>query len=497
MCWNLPSLPADGRGRARKELVRLLGGRLRNGGDRLAVMGFSGACHPLLSMDELDKELSWAVRNPWGTGLADVFGVSPRLLMPRMPDTRRPLALEAYRKHGFVQLGIASEEGMRLWQVSPEIAVLPFFRVAIAGGPARRSAPARGDLFLVLDLTGLASPQQLETVLDGLVTPLLPLVSPLPDDWARWKCARGTGWSPSDAPLSAPRTDAELFPTPLLRDKLTAAAPLSRKRRKKAEEHERLLGLLSPGPLGDEVSAEPASPADSGRVPVAHMLGDVTLAGAGFDVRLSGGRFLGLTGRAGALLPMRRAVSFLRIDGRTWTFRSRGSFSFETEGGTGLREELALEGAGDPSASLSIEYSFRDSSPFLCIEADIRYPRLNREAVVEECVPFAIVVRELSGAWASVRTAAPDGSTADLTVREGEGWVAAPGARQTVGLPGGHSLDMSWEGRWGLPFFRVSRCIGRKRGLEVSPFGCMGGLPAHWLSGRRETFTLLLGVEGG
>jgi hypothetical protein len=227
------------------------------------------------------------------------------------------------------------------------------------------------------------------------------------------------------------------------------------------------------------------------------MLGDVTLAGAGFDVRLSGGRFLGLTGRAGALMPMRRAVSFLRVDGRTWTFRSRGSFSFETEGGTGLREELVLEGAGDPNGSLSIEYSFRDSSPYLCIEADIRYPRLDREAIVEECVPFAIVLRELGKGWASVRTAAPDGSTADLRVREGEGWVAAPGVNQVVELPGGRSLDMRWAGRWGLPFFRVSRCIGRRRGLEVSPFGCAGGLPALWLSGRRETFTLQLGVEGG
>ena len=492
VCWNLPSLPADGRGRGRQEFVRLLGARLGGGKDCLAAMGFCGACHPLLSIDELDRELSWAVRNPWSTGLGDVFDRTPALLMPRMADTQRPLALEAYRRHGFACIGVASEGGMRLWRASPDITAVSFFRIPVAAdGTARRGLPARGDLFLVLDLAGLASPRSLQAVLDTVVAPLLPLAAAFP----------GKGLEPGNATAHAPAgvRGSELFPTPLLRDKLGAAAALSRKRRKKPDEYQRLLALLSPGPFA-EGAALPADEAKgSGRVPVAHMLGEVTLAGSDFDVKLFGGRFLGLSRRDEPLLPLRRALSFLRVGGRTMHFRSRGSFSFETEDGTGLREELALEGTADPGARLSIEYSFRDTSALLCIEADIRYPRVDDNAVVDECVPFAFLLREVEGTTAVVESRAPDGSSAGCTVREGEGWVAVPGVEQTVALPGGTSLVVRWSEearRWGLPYFRVSRCLGRRRGLEMSPFGCAAGLAGRWLSGRREKLSLLLGVTG-
>ena len=68
--------------RKRASLVRTLHARLERGGDGITSAGFSGACHPLLNLDELDKELSWGLKNPWGTGLTDVLNRPHRRYHP-------------------------------------------------------------------------------------------------------------------------------------------------------------------------------------------------------------------------------------------------------------------------------------------------------------------------------------------------------------------------------------------------------------------------------
>jgi hypothetical protein len=504
VCWNLPCPPAARRGRPGGAVLATVAGRLAGGRDTLCAMGFSGACQPLLSLDELDRELSWCRRNPWGTGLAELMGTPPRVLLPRLPDLRRPAALQACARNGFSRLGVGLDCGFRTWNAGSGVQAFSSWRLAAAGfEPGRRPPLPRGDLFLVLDLDGLASPQALEVLLDAVVAPLLPFAAPFPaaDSPAPGADAKVPAADPPQ-PASCPDLAWTLFPSPVARQRLLLAAPLSRKRRKKAEEYQRLLAILSPGGV-EGLPADGSTEAEEPRVrlPVAHMLGEVTLAGSGFDVKLSGGRLLGLTRGSAPLVPLRRAVSSLRVAGRTHAYRTRGSFSFETQTGTGLREELSAEGPGDQRSALSVEYSFEDSSPLLCIRAEAAWPRLGPAEIIEECVPLSFVVREVRGASAAVLAEAPDGSTAEFTVREGEGWVAVPGVRQVVRLEGGDRLVLSWADadarRWGLPFFRVSRCLGRRRGLEVNPFGTTPGTAGSLLGGRSESFRLLLGVEKG
>jgi hypothetical protein len=290
----------------------------------------------------------------------------------------------------------------------------------------------------------------------------------------------------------------------MVRDALEAVAPLARKRRKKTEEYREILSILSPGaPRGQEREDETGgggATAMEARLPVAHMLGEVTLAGSDFDVRLSGGRFCGIVRRGEALLPARPARSFIRVGGRTQSFRTKSSFSFESDSGTGLREELVLDGPAGLGASLDIEYTFRDDSPLLTILADIRYPRLGADDVVEELTPFSIALAECRAASASVEASAPDGSTAVYTVSGRDGWVAVPGAAHAIVLRGGGRLVLRFAReearRWGLPFFRVARSFGRKAILEVNPFGCPAPLPVRLVSDSRRTFALLLGIEG-
>jgi hypothetical protein len=227
------------------------------------------------------------------------------------------------------------------------------------------------------------------------------------------------------------------------------------------------------------------------------MLGEVALAGTAFDVRLNGGRFYGLTRRGVDLLPAMPARSYVRIDRTITHFKTRSSFSFEGEDGTGLREELGF--GGQDSASLNVEYSFRDDSPLLTIDVDVCFPLLADGAVVDEYAPFGLVLRELAkGETATVEARAPDESTSSVTLSGSDGWVALPGAEHTVKLAAGGSAVLRYAPRdarrWGIPFFRIVRVRG-KRFLEVNPFGSYAPTAGAALSRRREKFSLLLGVE--
>ena len=227
------------------------------------------------------------------------------------------------------------------------------------------------------------------------------------------------------------------------------------------------------------------------------MLGDVALAGRDFEVKLSGGRFCGITQHGSWLLPSRPALSYLRMQGRTTPFRTLSSFSFEGENGTGLREELGME--GEDGTRLSIEYSFYDDSPLLSVHAEISYPRLAAVRVVEEYAPLAITLAELpKGGRITVEAIAPDESQAAITLEDKSGWVLLPGAVHRIGRTDGRCILVQFaphdRKRWGIPFFRVVKTRGG-RFLEMNPFGSYAPVPAAVLGGRRETFSLLLGLD--
>jgi hypothetical protein len=498
VCWNFPALPQDGRSRTRAAFLKALTRRIGDAGDVVLPMGFAGACHPLLSLDELEKELAWGVKNPWSTGVTDAFGVQPTILVPRMPDLGRPKAVEAYRRHGFAKIGFASDESLRFSRHPAGVDLFPFIRVPVAEvKPSRRLFPPKGDLFVMLDLTGLSSPRQLEALFGQAIDPLLPVAS------AALLASAGPA-KPAPARDGGTRFDCGLFPPAQVRDALEAVAPLARKRRKRAEEYQEILSTLSPGALrdhgGESGSGGEARGPREARLPVAHMLGEVTLAGSDFDVKLAGGRFCGIVRRGEALLPARPARSYIRVAGRTLSFRTKSSFSFESDAGTGLREELVLDSPAAKGASLDIEYTFRDDSPLLTILADVRYPRPEADGMIEEFTPFSIALTESRTGCARVEASAPDGSSASYSIRDRDGWVAVPGAAHAVALRGGGRLVLRFareEARqWGLPFFRVARSFGTRAVLEVNPFGCPGPIPARRLGDGSRSFTFLLGIEG-
>jgi hypothetical protein len=494
--WNLPAFPPDGQLRKRASLIKALRSRIEGNGDVVIAMGFAGACHPLLNLDELDKELSWGLKNPWGTGITDVLDVRPTVLMPRMSDLLRPEAWKQYRAHGFTQVGIAGNfrplPAVRSEGIFPYV-LLPVGDAGSVSRRLRRLISSGEDLFLIMDLSGSAGRGPLERGIDDCAAALLAPgghTFSLVDD-----AAPAVPALPPRLPDC--RSDWSAFPAPVLRAKLAATAAIARKKKKKSEEYRELLSLLAPGdavtPALDKREKEMGNRARL----VAHMLGEVALTGAEYDVRLTGGRFCGITRRGNDILPHRPAASYLLVDGATRQYRTVSSFSFEGENGTGLREELALE--GEDGATLSIEYSFRDDSPLLSVSAEILHPRLENSGIVQEYAPLAIALAEVPrGAKVEVEASAPDESAFSSLISEDRGWILIPGAAHRIRGAAGGWISIRFaprEGRrWGLPFFRIVRARGG-RFLMMNPFGSYAPMPAAALRGRREHFSLFLGLE--
>ncbi len=498
--WNLPAFPTDGPVRKRAAFAKSFREHIEQSGDGLTSMGFSGACHPLLNLDELDKELSWGLKNPWGTGLTDVLNLRTRVLIPRVPDLVRPGALKLYADRGFTLVGICDVPAHGSGACSNG-----FFhavRLEVAGTGAsdrdfrrmRRLISSAEEVFVLLDLTGLTKTDPLERMTEELIGPLL-----RSDGFSFSLIADSPAPPPTAPTIRPPRADWSRYPAPVLRARLKATAGLARRKRKKTEEYQDLLCTLARGdlPPREAEDAEEQSP-NSLRL-VAHMLGDVALAGRDFDVNLSGGRFCGITQHGNWLLPSRPALSYLRIRGRITPFRTLSSFSFEGENGAGLREELGIE--GEDGTRLSIEYSFCDDSPLLSVNAEISYPRLAAARIVEEYAPLAITLAELpKGGSITVEAIAPDESAAAVILEEKSGWVLLPGAVHRIAPADGRPILVQFSPRggkrWGIPFFRVVKARGR-RFLEMNPFGSYAPVPAAVLGGKRETFSLLLGLDDG
>ena len=492
--WNLPAFPQDLPVRRRASAARPLADRLELRHEPVTAAGFSGACHPLLNIDELDREVSWGLRNPWSTGLSDVLGARPRILLPRVPDLLRVDAWKIYHDHGFSRVGACVQPGGALPQAESLLAVR---RVQLCswfpnGGKTRgqrRPVALAPGLVLLLDLGGCSDPAQLRAALEdpsglfgGRSLALAGLVEPegtLPERPASSASSR-LDWAP--------------FSVPDLHALLDETASAARKKKKKNDELGLLLSALStPGTRTD--GPFPSRRAYQPQL-LAHMLGDVTLGGSAFDVRLHGGRFCGIVRQGTGLTPLCPAGAWLRTGRGISSFRTVSSVSFESDAGTGLQETLGLD--GKEGTRVRIEYSFRDGSPDLLIDLDLELPSPAPDSVVEEYAPLAMALRPLrKNEDALVEVAAPDGSASSVRVPAGGACVLAAGAEHRVRRPDGGWIVLRFAtpaGRlWGLPWFRVVR-LGRERVLECNPFGSYAPAPARAVA-RKASFHMSLGIS--
>ena len=492
--WNLPAFPSD-EGKP-SPVIPVLRERLASAGDTLLAMGCTGACQPVLGLGELDREIAWGLRNPWSTGLVDVLGQRPAAAAPRLVDLERPDAAEAFLRHGLRLVGIA-DGGPFVVTSHHGLRVFPYARVPVPGvGRTRLDAELRrllasdGDVFVMLDLSALppapgAAVPLIETLAErvlGSGRSVVPLVEAALDaqHYANRRTVNGAGaW--------------RLFPAIPLRRRIASVEKARQKRRRHAEETRDLLARLSAG-TPDPPPPPPEVPRRyTDRGLIAHMQGETTLAGAAFDVSLAGGRFCGLVHGREALTPQRPAGSWVRAGGRTIAARGRSAFSFEGDGGTGLREDLVLE----PGGSLVVDYAFRADDTVLTVEGSWIFPELSAGAVVEEWAPLVLALADLApGQDIGVDFEAPDDSRGASLITERDGWCTVAGSRFRV-KAGDREVLLEARGgepAWGVFLFRIARARLGRRVLEVNPAGAVGPVPAGSLAGTRGAFAFTIGL---
>lgn len=478
----------------------------RLGSDALAPIGFSGALHPLLSVDELEKELSWTFRNPWSTGITELFGATQATLAPRMADLARTAVLKAYRGEGVTCLALESS-GARAWRKPTAVEgvkVLPYVAIGHADADPvhtrrrlRAHSFAGNAAFIMVDLSTFPSLEEISSFFSRLSS----VAAEENISFCSLESRADFATPDEQASFVSAGTAAawRFIPARSLRSGISASAAYRTRRRKKNEDYRRILDLLSFSTAVEQEEEPPDENLPAERNLTAHMQGEVALAGSDFDVRISGGKFCGISRRGAFLLPNVPAASHVVAGGKTFPFKSMGSLSFDEDGGTGLRDESVLEVRGKEAtakALLTIDYEFRGSCPELLISVMLRLPQWPPDARLEHTTPLSLFLCRLGrSSPAEIEVGCPDGSAGTYRVVESDGWVPIPGSTWSVGGGGARAIlraGATEEGKWGLTLFRVVRKKGQRL-VEADPFG--GWISTSSQLPHVEKHSLLVGVQ--
>jgi hypothetical protein len=468
------------------DLVSVLAERLDRGLDRIVAVGFRGAFHPLLGRRDVERDVKWAVRNPWASGTARAFAHEPAALFPFHPDFGRPGILGSIRDAGYDTAIFLAQRARPLAPAYTEkesgLRLIPAIRPSDDVAADLRAATGRSASGPCLLLFG--GPDRRPVATREALTRL-----------GRRNTLRVYDWSGSP-PAARPATPGELAEisggalpcTPGARHRWLEAEPLRRSARN--TDGRTLLGALAHREM--ELGASTAPEGELEVPPRMHssvMPGAVTLAGEGFDARLDAGALCGLT-RAGApLFPLRRLRSYVVSGASTRSFVTQSAASFDADGERGLRAIFALA-----DGRLVVDHAFADGSTALLVDVHVVYPTVGSDC--RAVVPFGIVA-ELGAEPASIRCATDDGAVQERRIPpDAEPMVphTVAGSSFVVRIGDAH-LSLSFPVRRGLSYRPLQWMVireGKVRHLLLNPLGTFHPAEAPAYAGMQEQLSMVL-----
>ena len=342
--------------------------RIRRRGDATATAGHADAPHLLLTDDEIARELRWARRNRWHTGIEDLCGVVCDVLLPSAPGPWLPLT-QAARSAGFRWLGVdrASCASLppapvsrfchysaadTLTAAAPQIGRRSVAEAFAAEVAVCAAALPSGRTMLLIDPGDAAALPAIVAALAILVGAggrLLTLSDVPPDPNESSAGDDRTSRSRAEeapAAVAGVAATANVGCSPASLARWRAAAALRPARL--VERCDRLLGLLA----GDGADATDAAITlePSQRTLTASMPGQASLAGAGVEADFEDGRLCRLLFRGSGLAADSEPIrSYVTTAAGALSFQSVSAFALDG----GLREVLALP-AG--AMTLAIDY---------------------------------------------------------------------------------------------------------------------------------------------
>ncbi len=537
LAWNLPLAPLEA-DRGRADLAVEIKTRVRSRSDSVLLMGYGGGPHPLLAAEELEKELDWCRRNPWGGGARSLLGQEPKHLLPLAADLTRETMDGVYGRHGFETVGLAEPL---------EAALVPFpAKARAANRPHRRSyrfllrpgrspgraalyrawvwplgvglpleAPvlqaaaalaARQPLFLLLELADEARSEDrrepspvLAPLLQALEARFRPEFLSLEQalEGGAQTRAAGEAGEAGEAPDSARADPLPLLCPAALEAAARAESLRTRSRRRTDADLRAVLetfGSPQPRPRGAQRPREARRPEAT---LIAAMSGLVALQGEGLAATFADGRLSGLQKAQSWALGAGPADSYLIAGGRLLPLESESAFSFEQGQDSGLRSVLQAPLDGG-QVELVIQACFREGQEDLELNLGLHFPELSPKLDLQGVVPLELPVFALAeGEKADISGELLGGGSISRTFAAEEGERLYTGARLRLRKAGsGPALVFSPCVPSGVVVLGV-RVIRFRRGLHVlaSPFGARFAAPARMYSGRTVSFSLRLGLE--
>jgi hypothetical protein len=511
--WNIPSLPflEDSKTSA-SNYISLIKKRTASRNDAIIPMGFSGANQPFLTLPELEKEIAWSVKNPWGSGVRDIFDAEPSTFIPAFPDTTRRIKPEVYSKNNIRKMGFALEpplpDAKHLYEVFNSLDLFGFVPVtSFALGEIKglcRKYPAKVPalLFFAFDLASQEESIMSFSLLDDLKS--------LIDFLAQKKSIK----LPSIDTIkgSLPALDTLRYPlgvnrcsnTPETRNiaHFIAAAREGSQRGRELQRSVLTEAGLSVKKEGRERGERSKiNFPTKERVSIADMQGSAILTGESFDVHFSEGRLLNLSIGKKQILCGIKSKSYMNVDDSDRPFQMMSSASIESERARGLR---VIQSIGIPkedgTGSCIQEFVFVDDFPYLLVTTLTRYPYFTMHETIERIAPFEISLIELAGQ----ETVSMD--VFNLGTKSSEVFDSSDRIARCTGsffcfTKNDTAVSLCLLGKNGIVTGTIELSVKKeaKKGMNrsivsINPFGTYSHTHSSCWSGKSELVTLCLGI---
>ncbi|MEW5814857.1 MAG: hypothetical protein AB1798_05600, partial [Spirochaetota bacterium] len=461
--WNFPCYPLlEEFSTESEKIVTKLMSRVTSGEDVLLPMGYAGSIHPYLLEDELIKEIEWCIKNQWKSGLKDVFGIEPEILMPLYTDYARNSIRQIYLESRYkaVLSFTPNRFTAGILQINRGDAVAQVPCITVTDPDVQKTRKklkkecnqAKKPLFLLVDFLFPEDTCKLQGLLET--------IKRLSDWRITVRFDRFTDYFSTisnNSFLALPDSGSNTVPAWVLLPQESFFTNPKERIFQLAAGRERLFQYRRSGGIKDEGMLFEDSvknillrlvnsrhgptplvtiPAvfqnqQPDRLLIANMPGSVMLKENDVEVQFKDGKFADIIVNTKPALTGRRVRSFLTIRKKPVFFSQTSTFSFEGERTRGLRDFSSLDSPFFSSpGNLMVDYFFIDKFPNLIVALYIRYPLFRSGTLLTSYALFEIPVFQFNPDESiHLEGEYPDGRNYTLTLPPAEHTYELSGTR--------------------------------------------------------------------
>ncbi|MBN1524643.1 MAG: hypothetical protein JW904_09175 [Spirochaetales bacterium] len=507
--WCIPSHPfLENRDNDYGYIISEIRERAKQVGDAVLPVGFSGAPHQLLTEKEVKKELAWGIKNPWKSGVADIFSNSMRYFVPVETDFNRQQIVKQYAQKGIKGIILpAPPDSPYMFRREPvsDIHIFNAFSFLLM---EKRKPEKELKLYFprpIQNIFVMVSPESevhidllmlLRKFLEKQATvsccsfPEIVQAVPIPEK----KIPAAKKFFPGLPLTSVPCDD------PVSRARLLKSAAI---RQKDPDSNDTVREILSntatatTAGRAEKLLAQKKTLLLPARIYTAHMPGEILLPGQNFDVKLNKGKLVDFFYNEHRYLPNLPSSSFISDRNVKKEFIYDRMFSFDTEDIRGLESILSFGGQKE-SAVCSISYYFHSECPWLFITSDFSFRQIPLSGDISEIAPMEIHICSLPGQETkSIISLYPDGTESRTEFRNANSRSILFGSVFSIEQEGKYIVFGFLPNKSSpiMPIPCITRSNRKQAVVSINPFGTYNYTPHFPYAGFAEQLTFFIGLR--